>query len=76
MWETCKLAARCEPTKHYLSSESLWRWQLHYKRALAAHYLGDRKSAMKYGLLALEGNPTDARLINNMKFYNEGLYIV
>jgi hypothetical protein len=45
-------------------------------RALSAHYLGDKKSAMKYGTLALEGNPTDARLINNMKFYNEGLYLI
>lgn len=76
MWETCKLVARCEPTKHYLSSESLWRWQLHDMRALAAHYLGDKKSAIKYGQLALDGNPTDERLINNMKFYNEGLYII
>ena len=76
MWETCKFVAKCEPTKHYLSSESLWRWQLYDMQALSAHYLGDKPKAIKYGELALKGNPTDERLIKNMEFYHQGAYII
>ena len=73
MWETCKKVAECEPTKHYLSSESLWSWQLDDMRALAAHYLGDRRKAIKYGRVAHENNPTDVRLKNNLDWYEKGI---
>lgn len=73
MWETCKKVAACEPTKHYLSSEALWRWQLDDMRALSAHYLGDQRKAVKYGRLSLEGNPTDQRLKNNLDWYEKGI---
>ena len=73
MWETCKLVATCEPSDHYLSSPTLWKWQLNDMRALSAHNLGDKKKAIKYGELALSGNSSDERLINNMVFYNKGL---
>jgi glycosyltransferase involved in cell wall biosynthesis len=73
MWETCKKVAACEPTKHYLSSEALWRWQLDDMRALAAHYLGDKRKAVKYGQMAYDNNPADLRLKNNMDWYNKGI---
>ena len=73
MWETCKKVAECEPTKHYLSSEALWRWQLDDMRALSAHYLGDKRKAMKYGRLAYDNNPTDMRLKNNLDWYEKGI---
>jgi tetratricopeptide (TPR) repeat protein len=39
--------------------------------AIAAHYLGLKEEALKYGEQALEMDPTNERLINNMKFYKE-----
>jgi hypothetical protein len=73
VWETCKLVATCSPTNHYLSSEALWNWMLDDMRALSAHNLGDKEKAIEYGEKAMLGNPTDARLINNMVFYKQGI---
>jgi hypothetical protein len=73
VWETCKITARCEKTAHYLSSEELWAWRLYDMQALSAHNLGDKAKAVKYGKLAVEGNPADLRLHNNMKFYEMGI---
>jgi len=73
VWETCKITARCEKTAHYLSSEELWAWRLYDMQALSAHNLGDKAKAVKYGKLAIEGNPADLRLHNNMKFYEMGI---
>jgi hypothetical protein len=42
-------------------------------QALSAHNLGDKVKAVKYGKLAIEGNPADLRLHNNMKFYEMGI---
>jgi glycosyltransferase involved in cell wall biosynthesis len=73
VWETCKLVATCSPTNHYLSSEALWNWMLDDMRALSAHNLGDKEKAVEYGEKAMLGNPTDARLTNNMVFYKQGI---
>lgn len=73
MWETCKKVAACEPSKHYLTSKALWDWQLDDMRALSAHYLGDKRKAIKYGQRSLEGNPNDQRLKNNLEWYNKGI---
>jgi hypothetical protein len=42
-------------------------------RALSAHNLGDKEKAIEYGEKAMLGNPTDARLTNNMVFYKQGI---
>mgnify|MGYP003325625550 CR=1 FL=1 len=39
--------------------------------ALAAHYLGLKEEAIKYGEKAVELEPTNERLITNLKFYKE-----
>jgi hypothetical protein len=73
IWETSKIVARCEKTSHYLSSKDLWEWRLYDMQALAAHNLGDKPKAIKYGELAIEGNPVDLRLRNNLVFYKQGI---
>ena len=42
-------------------------------RALSAHYLGDKRKAIKYGRLAYDNNPTDIRLKNNLDWYEKGI---
>ena len=37
--------------------------------ALAAYYTGDKSRAIKYGQIALEMKPDDARLLRNMQWY-------
>lgn len=76
MWDTAKVTSRCARTNHYLSSESLWNWELDDMLALSAHYMGDQKNAIKHGKKSLEGNPTDERLKKNMEFYEQGSFIL
>lgn len=71
--EVAPLIDECATTTHYLTVESIKRWHLHDMRALAHHYLGDKENAIKYGKLALEGNPMEQRLIKNMEYYSAGL---
>lgn len=73
IWETSKKVAACERSNHYLGSSAIWDWFLDDMRALACHYLGDKRKALKYGKYAIEGNPTEIRLKNNMNFYEIGI---
>jgi glycosyltransferase involved in cell wall biosynthesis len=43
----------------------------HDLAALAAYYLGLKEEALKHGLKAVELEPTNQRLIKNLKFYKE-----
>lgn len=70
--DVAPLVDACAQATHYLAVASIWKWQLHDMRALAYHYLGNNEEAIKYGQLALDGNPTDPRLLKNMDFYSKG----
>lgn len=53
----------------YLNEEQAWGWSPHDLLALAAHKLGKNDIALAQGQLALNFNPTDQRLKDNMFFY-------
>lgn len=53
----------------YLSEARAWGYLPHDLIAISAHYLGDRETAVKHGKIALELEPNDARLVDNMKWY-------
>jgi tetratricopeptide (TPR) repeat protein len=55
----------------YTSEETVWGSRTYDAAAIAAHYLGLKDSARKYGQQALDLNPTDPRLIQNMEWYSK-----
>lgn len=48
-----------------------WGFMLPDVIAISAYHLKFKEDAIKYGQMALEMNPTDGRLITNLKFYEE-----
>ena len=73
-WQECFYAATQGLTitnREYVftSTPEPWGWKLYDLAALAAHNLGIREEAIKYGALALEHNMSDPRLLKNLEFY-------
>ena len=52
--------------------ESITKWRAYDLLAISSWNLGKRGSAKKWARLAVEGNPTDQRLIDNYKFMLKG----
>lgn len=73
-WGACYLAARqcldCQNRRDgFTYDERAWSWSGYDIAALAAHNLGIRRDAIAWGQQALELNPNDTRLKNNLAFY-------
>jgi glycosyltransferase involved in cell wall biosynthesis len=75
-WQECfDLANKVnelKPGGHYLVDESIYKWRAFDLLAIASWNLGKKGSAKKWGRLAVEGNPTDKRLIDNYEFMLKG----
>jgi len=75
-WQECYDLANkvneLKPHGHYLVDESIYKWRAYDLLAIASWNLGKRGSAKKWARLAVEGNPTDKRLIDNYKFMLKG----
>jgi glycosyltransferase involved in cell wall biosynthesis len=55
----------------YTSDESVWGSRAYDAAAIAAHYLALKKSAIKYGQQALDLDPANPRLVQNMAWYSK-----
>jgi len=55
----------------YTSDESVWGSRPYDAAAIAAHYLGLKDSAKKYGQQALDLDPENPRLQSNMSWYSK-----
>ena len=75
-WQQCYDLANevnlLKPSGHYLMDESITKWRAYDLLAIASWNLGKTGSAKKWARLAVEGNPTDERLIDNYKFMLKG----
>lgn len=75
-WQECFDLAnkvnKLKVTGHYLVNESIYKWRAYDLLAIASWNLGKKGSAKKWGRLAVEGNPTDKRLIDNYQFMLKG----
>jgi tetratricopeptide (TPR) repeat protein len=73
-WQNClKWALEALEIKEkpldYMCEEFAWGelpWDL---AAISSYWLGDKEAAARYGAKAVELNPADSRLQENMKFY-------
>lgn len=74
-WESClKWALSAleitDKPLDYMCEEFAWGYLPHDLAAISSYWLGDKAKALLHGTKALELNPTDQRLIENMKFYS------
>lgn len=60
-----------EPNYSYTATPDSFSAKPYDLAALAAHYLGLKEEALKYGTLAVELEPTNERLIKNLEYYKE-----
>lgn len=70
-WAAKKALAIATSAKSYLNDPDAWSWKPHDLLSIAAWYLGLRAEALEHGLLAVECNPHDARLIDNYLLIQE-----
>jgi tetratricopeptide (TPR) repeat protein len=55
----------------YTMDPSVWGMKPHDLVAIAAHHLGKKDLAIEHGQIAVDLEPDNKRLINNLKFYKE-----
>jgi tetratricopeptide (TPR) repeat protein len=75
-WTECYGAAKTaltitENTAQHTGSTETWGYLAYDYVAIAAHNLGLKNEAIKYGEIALQMQPDDQRLITNLKYYKE-----
>lgn len=73
-WSLCFINAKAatdikEKPLDYLCEEFAWGYLPWDLMAISSYNLGDSESAYNYNSIALEFDPDNDRLINNMKFY-------
>jgi glycosyltransferase involved in cell wall biosynthesis len=76
MWEECFSAAQTalkitNKELVYTMDPSVWGYELHDLAAISAYHIGLKEEAIKQGQLAVEKEPTNARLLKNLEFYKE-----
>lgn len=76
LWDESYGAAKCalaitEPCFSYTASPDSYSAKPYDLAAIAAYYLGLKQEALTLGEKALELEPTNERLLNNMAFYKE-----
>lgn len=74
LWEECYAAASNalnikDKQLVYTMNPEVWGSQPHDLKAIAAYHLGIKKDAIEHGEKAVELDPTNQRLINNLEYY-------
>lgn len=70
----CQMAFRVkEKPLDYLCESETWSYLPYDLLALSCYYTGDYVDALNYGIKALELNPEDVRLKNNLNWYKSKL---
>jgi hypothetical protein len=54
--------------KHYLVNQDVWNWKCFDLFSIAGWHLGKKKEAMEYAVQAIQGNPKEQRLIDNLEW--------
>jgi tetratricopeptide (TPR) repeat protein len=77
-WEQCYKAAKAalsieEKPLEYLCEEFAWGWLPYDLAAIASYRLENYEEALELGKKALELNPEDARLADNLKYYTDAV---
>jgi glycosyltransferase involved in cell wall biosynthesis len=75
-WDRCYLASKkclsiSDHRDGYTQDPKAWGYMIYDIAALSAYNIGLYKQAFEYGTSALNLEPNDQRLINNLEFYKE-----
>ena len=75
-WDECLLVAKSaldykERTMSFLSENWAWGPMVHDLIAISSWQLNDYTTALEHGTKAVELEPTNERLVNNLKYYRE-----
>jgi len=73
-WISCRMACTMalritEKPLDYLCEADAWGWLPHDLMAISCHYLDDQVEAWRHGNLAIDINPNDQRLKDNLQHY-------
>ena len=76
MWEECYSAAQTalkitNKELVYTMDPSVWGYELHDLAAISAYHVGLKEEAIKQGQLAVDKEPNNERLLQNLAFYKE-----
>ena len=67
-WDSAIKVETLQKEKHYLVNDDVWNWKCFDLLAIAGWYLGKKDEAIKYGKKAVQGNPKEQRLIDNLEW--------
>jgi tetratricopeptide (TPR) repeat protein len=67
-WDAAIKVETLEKEKHYLVDASIWEWRCFDMLAISGWHLGKKKEAMEYAVNAIQGNPKEQRLIDNLEW--------
>jgi glycosyltransferase involved in cell wall biosynthesis len=72
-WDAASKVFELEPSTHYLNDQSIWDWRCYDLLAVSGWQLGKKEESLKYAKMALEANPKDGRLQDNLKWLEENV---
>jgi tetratricopeptide (TPR) repeat protein len=67
-WDSALKVETLQKEKHYLVNDDVWNWKCFDLLAIAGWYLGKKDEAIEYGKKAVQGNPSEKRLIDNLEW--------
>ena len=67
-WDSAIKVKTLQREKHYLVNGDVWNWKCFDLLSLAGWYLGKKIEAMEYLVKAIQANPTEERLKDNLKW--------
>jgi tetratricopeptide (TPR) repeat protein len=70
-WDAADKVNKLEPSTHYLNDKSIWDWRCYDLLAVSGWQLGKKDESVKFAKMALEANPQDKRLQDNLKWLEE-----
>ena len=70
-WDAASKVFELEPSTHYLNDKSIWDWRCYDLLSVSGWQLGKKDESLKYAKMAVEANPKDGRLQDNLKWLEE-----
>lgn len=67
-WDAASKRLELERDTHYMVDGSVWDWRCYDLMSISAWNLGKKEEALKYAKIAVEANPSDERLQENLKW--------
>lgn len=67
-WDSAIKVDSLTKEKHYLVNDDVWNWKCFDLLSIAGWHIDKKKEAMEYAVKAIQGNPKEQRLIDNLEW--------